>query len=279
MPTRPYHLQVTLEQHGLELHSLFIGRFFSTVNTTLLHDLRLIKSSWIGRNYVLGGPSLSSSPCVVQGSTAITMATIAGDFSMCQGTVLVPEGHISTPHLVPSIPLWGKSYYCFADEEMGSGGSSNLLRSNSQQMVEPEIQLKQFSARVWAFNEKKQRMLWSCYPKGNIAFLTEVEYVLFAPFLGELTPTWTICSPQQHLFWFSKDMDSLCGDALCGKPKFLIASGIDHTATYSVVDEVINQVIKITSIFDHFTFLCMLPGAYKALSSLGLVCRSGIAQP
>lgn len=53
----------------------------------------------------------------------------------------------------------------------------------------------------------------------------------------------------------------------------------DHTATYSVVDEVINQVIKITSIFDHFTFLCMLPGAYKALSSLGLVCRSGIAQP
>ena len=104
---------------------------------------------------------------------------------------------------------------------MGSGGSGNLLRPSRRQTLEPEFQLKQLYIWAWASNEKKQRMLCGCSPKGNTALfkgntalLTEVKYVLFAPFLGELTPTWNICSLQQRLFWFSKDKGSLCGDSL-----------------------------------------------------------------
>lgn len=85
MPTnralRKVTTEWTLEQHGSELHGSSFRWFFPIVNTTLLHYLWLIKSSWIRRSHVLRGPTTSSNPCAVQGSTVKIMATIAGEFS------------------------------------------------------------------------------------------------------------------------------------------------------------------------------------------------------
>lgn len=152
------------------------------------------------------------------------MAAIVAEFNHVPRhsvSTYLPEWHSGRYPIILITTPWAVSYYCphFADEETGPRGSSNLLESNSQQMIEPEFQLKWFNARAWAFNRKRDE---ECL---GVAIWKEIQHFWQKRNMCRLLPSlvsWhqpeTFAPlPGQHLFYFSKDSNSLCGDSVRGQ--------------------------------------------------------------
>lgn len=133
----------------------------------------------------------------------IIMAAIVAEFNHVPRhsvSTYLPECHMSV--ILITTP-WAVSYYCphFADEETGPRGSSNLLESTSQQMVEPEFQLKWLNARAWAFNTKRDQ---ECF---GVALWKEIQHFDRSEICAVCFPPWWADTNLRHLL---PSLGSIC---------------------------------------------------------------------